>query len=347
MKRPLRKDEKALRAVHPSAGIAALYRQKLFALIDEMQQYYVYRLRAAFRRNTPRTTLAQDADPRSEVERIIKDLLAQAKDRGSARVFLPDGTEVYFDNRPVGRKRGPQFSVRAPGDSKWTLMSGDALRTALEDVLTVPSPTATLEQTLAQLGAQWQRNLNEAAPKLASYFAKAVDQRTQTELKKILRDGGISVRFQMTPAMKDVLQSTVVENVGLIKSIGSQYHTDVQGLVMRSVQEGRDLAGLSRDLRKRYGITKRRAEFISLDQNNKSTSALMRARQTSIGIEEGIWLHSHAGVTPRPTHLANDGARFSLRDGWFDPDPKVRRRILPGVLPRCRCSWRPVVAGFS
>jgi uncharacterized protein with gpF-like domain len=149
--------------------------------------------------------------------------------------------------------------------------------------------------------------------------------------------------------MRDVLDATIEENVGLIRSIPEQFHTQVQGMVMRSVTAGRDLEQLSRELRERFGVTERRAAFIALDQNNKATAAFDRVRQLEAAGDdaEAIWLHSHAGMEPRPTHLANDGKRFKVSEGWFDPAPEVRRRIWPGELIRCRCRSRLVVKGFS
>jgi SPP1 gp7 family putative phage head morphogenesis protein len=210
------------------------------------------------------------------------------------------------------------------------------------------TPAAELRRELGKLGSRWQKRLDDAAPELARWFAKSAWLRSDRALLSILRRGGLSVRFpKFTPELRDVMEASVAENVSLIKSIGSQFHTEVEGLVMRSVATGRDLEQLTRDLQERYGVTRRRAEFIALDQNNKATSQLQVARQTGIGIDEGDWLHSHAGKKPRPTHLANHGKRFSLREGWFDPDPKVRKRIWPGQLINCHCTWKPVVKGFS
>ncbi len=209
------------------------------------------------------------------------------------------------------------------------------------------SPAVELDRAVRALGRYWQRRFNEAAPKLARYFAKSASRRSDAALRKILRDAGISVEFRMTAAMNDILQATIAENVGLIKSIASEYHTQVQGMVMRSVTAGRDLETLSKDLQKRFGITKRRAEFIALDQNNKATAALQRVRQVELGITKVIWLHSHAGKVPRPTHLANNGKPYDPAVGWFDPDPKVRRHIVPGELINCRCVAKPVIRGFS
>jgi hypothetical protein len=66
-----------------------------------------------------------------------------------------------------------------------------------------------------------------------------------------------------------------------------------------------------------------------------------RARQLSLGIEEGVWLHSRAGKHPRETHVAQSGKPFNLREGWYDP--AAGKHVLPGELPNCRCSWRPIV----
>lgn len=208
------------------------------------------------------------------------------------------------------------------------------------------SPARELERELEQLGIRWQKRFAEAGPKLAEWFARSTSKRSQDGLRKILRDAGISVRFKPTPVMRDVFQATVAENVGLIKSIASKYHHEVQGMVMRSVTTGRDLAGLTQELEHRYGITRRRAHTIALDQNNQATSAFVKVRQVELDLL-AKWLHSHAGKVPRPTHLANSGKVYDPKVGWYDPDPKVRRRIWPGQLNRCRCVSVSVVPGFS
>jgi uncharacterized protein with gpF-like domain len=209
------------------------------------------------------------------------------------------------------------------------------------------TPAAELQKAIRRMVRQWQKNFNEGAEELARFFARSVRSRSDRQLMAILKKAGFTVRFTTTPAMRDVMRATVEQNVQLIKSIPQQYLTQVQGAVMRSVQTGRDLGSLSAELRQQFGVTRKRAALISLDQNNKATSAMVKVRQMELGIEKGIWRHSHAGKEPRPTHLANDGKLFSVSRGWFDPDPKVRRHIMPGELIRCRCFWQPVVEGFG
>lgn len=209
------------------------------------------------------------------------------------------------------------------------------------------TPAKELQRELRKLGARWENRIDELAPKLAAWFALSANKRSDAALQKIMRDAGWTVRFKMTRAMRDVMDAKVAENVALIKSIASEYHTQVEGLVMRSVTQGRDLGFLTRELENRYRITRRRASLIAITQNNMATSAMQRTRQIEIGIKEAIWLHSHAGHDPRKTHLANDGKRYNVATGWFDEDPKVKRFIWPGELINCRCSSKPIVKGFN
>lgn len=214
---------------------------------------------------------------------------------------------------------------------------------AMDDV----QPANALTKAVRLLTKRWERQFNLAAPRLAAYFATAVHKRTDSRLAKILRDGGFSVRFQMSAAMKDVLHATTAENVGLIKSIPSQYFTEIEGLVMRSASAGRDLSTLAKALEKRYGVTKRRAALISKDQNNKSTAAMYRVRSLEIGITKAMWVHSGGGKHKRPTHVkaGRDHVIYDVAKGWFDPHEQ--KWIHPGELINCKCVSRPVIPGFS
>lgn len=212
---------------------------------------------------------------------------------------------------------------------------------AMDDVL----PANELRRTLRELSKRWLKNFDTAAWELADYFTGAVSKRTDAALRAILRKGGFSVKFKMTRAMRDVFNATKAQNVALIKSIPEQYLKNVEGAVMRSVQAGRDLGTLAKFLEKNYGVTRRRAAFISRSQNNLATSAMNRARQAELGIVKAKWRHSGAGKHPRPTHVKNNGKLYDVKTGWWDP--AVKRYILPGELPNCRCVSISVIPGFS
>lgn len=260
------KAQKTIRAARPNAGVEALYRRRLTALITQMDNSVRYWLAATYRAGPP--VMAQD---------------------------------------------------RTPAD-----LLGDALK---------------------KLARRWTKQFDTLAKSLATWFAKAATDRSDASLRAALRKGGMSVKFKLTPAAKDILQATIQENVSLIKSIPQQFFTQIEGAVMRSVTAGRDVGGLTKELQKQFGITKRRAHFIALDQNNKATAAIQRARLTELGIKEAVWIHSHGGKHPRPTHIKNDGNRYEVSKGWFDP--AIKKYIWPGTEPGCRCVGGAVIPGLS
>lgn len=233
---------------------------------------------------------------------------------------------------------------------KWVLASYRANEPEITDlardtIAIDAKPSAALRKAVADMVKQWQGRFDEGAEDLAKFFAKSAHRRTDAQLKAILKKAGWSVDFSLTRAQSDIIGAVIAENVALIKSIPQKYLLDVEGSVMRSVQVGRDVGGLAKELEKSYKITKRRAQLVSRDQNNKATSALNRSRQLELGIEKALWKHSHAGKVPRPTHLKNDGKPFDIAKGWWDP--AVNEFIWPGQLVNCRCTSRSIIPGFK
>jgi uncharacterized protein with gpF-like domain len=200
---------------------------------------------------------------------------------------------------------------------------------------------------MKELSKRWLDRFDQMSTKMAEYFTQSVEKRSTAAMKKILKDGGWTVKFVLTPAMRDVIDASVHENVSLIKSIPERYLTQVEGLVMRGVQNGRDLHTISEGLQKELGVTRRRAALIARDQSNKVNASLTRARQLELGIDTAVWVHSGGGRHPRVSHLkaGRDKVQYDVKKGWYDPE--VQRHILPGELINCHCVGRPVIKGFS
>lgn len=206
-------------------------------------------------------------------------------------------------------------------------------------------PAAALKGSIRVLARRWQKRFNRAAPKLAKYYSTAIAKRTDGALKSILQEGGFSVDWKLTRAQRDVLHATVQGNVSLIKSIPQKYLTDVEGAVMRSVQHGRDLKALVKDIEKMRVVSRKRAVVIARDQTNKATSALVEVRWKEVGIGKAVWRHSGAGKHPRPTHVAMHGKTYDVGKGMYDT--KAGMWVRPGELVNCRCVGQPVIEGFS
>ena len=205
------------------------------------------------------------------------------------------------------------------------------------------SPFEWLQRFVGRLRNKWMRRIEESAPKLAEYFASAIGKRSDAQLKKILKDAGWTINFHRTPAMNDVWEASIHENVSLIKSIAGTYLSQVEQTVSRGYANGYDLKRVTDELQQRFHVSKKRASFIARDQASKLNSQMVRARALENGLSQAIWKHSMAGKEPRRTHLEMDGEPFDLSVGMYDPDPKVKRHIQCGELINCRCTARLVV----
>lgn len=203
-------------------------------------------------------------------------------------------------------------------------------------------PSATINKAFEKLARKWQKRFDDLAKPLATEFVETSAGRAEAALKSAARREALSIKFKATASSQDALQAVVAENVGLIRSIASEHLTDVQGLVMRSASMGRDVGWLTKELQARYGVTKRRAALIARDQSNKSTAVITKVRQQELGITEAIWMHSHGGKHPRPSHVKMDGKKYKIAEGVvLDGE-----RVWPGTAINCRCVSRPIIPGI-
>ncbi|CCH04021.1 Phage protein [Achromobacter xylosoxidans NH44784-1996] len=260
----------------------------------------------------------------------------------------PTGREVPL--RPVHANVGIEAAYRKRLDRLIDEMQRSlvywltaAYRCNVPEIAQDESPAMALTKMMRRLAKQWQRRFDEAAQPVASEFAETSMSAADISLRNALRQKGFSVQFQLTRAANDVFQATVQENVGLIKSIAAEHLQEVQGMVMRSVTQGRDLEGLVEDLQKRYGVTKRRAAFIARDQNNKATATITRVRQQGLGIKQAKWRHSRGGKHPRKSHQEADGKVYDVDKGMLIDGEYIR----PGELPNCRCVAISIIPGFD
>lgn len=266
----------------------------------------------------------------------------------AAGLVSPTGRDQAL--RPVHANQGIEAAYRKRLDRLIDEMQRSlvywltaAYRRNVPEIAQDESPAMALTKMMRRLAKQWQRRFDEAAQPVASEFAETSMSAADISLRNALRQKGFSVQFQLTRAANDVFQATVQENVGLIKSIAAEHLQEVQGMVMRSVTQGRDLEGLVEDLQKRYGVTKRRAAFIARDQNNKATATITRVRQQGLGIKQAKWRHSRGGKHPRKSHQEADGKAYDVDKGMLIDGEYIR----PGELPNCRCVAISIIPGFD
>ena len=229
-----------------------------------------------------------------------------------------------------------------------------------------PQTDTQLAKLISRLGQRWESTFAEKADAISKGFvARGVrnyDSGFNNALQKVgIQSKGLSeqqitlamdadypqlrpIGFQITSRIKKTIDSRVVENVNLIKSIPEQHLSAVALHVKESVEKGRDLQGLSKVLREDFDVTNRRAGFIARDQNNKVTAAINQSRQMDLGIVEAMWVHTGASLHPREDHAAFNGETYSVDEG-VDFDDGLGP-VLPGEAYNCGCTSRSIIPGF-
>lgn len=181
---------------------------------------------------------------------------------------------------------------------------------------------------------------NPLADSMVGQTSKASATALEASLKKL---SGITLKTNiLTGDLKNILTAGIAENVSLIKSIPSEYFTQVQGAVMRSITTGQGLADLVPFLEKQAGVTQRRARIIARDQTHKVFSDINFSRMKTIGIKQYEWLHSAGSQKPRRLHQHMSGNIYSF-DNPPIIDEKTGQRGKPGDLINCRCRAVPIV----
>lgn len=204
--------------------------------------------------------------------------------------------------------------------------------------------TGNLTDRLDWLKKLWTARFNVIAVKIASKFAKNVAKNVDYSVKSSLKNS-MSVKFEMTQKMSENVENLVKSNVNMIKSIPEQYFTQVTTIALESVTRGRDMHYLSQQLQDKLGVSKRRADFIARDQNDKATVQLAIVRHQELGITKGKWRHSGGGKHPRPKHVKADGTIFDLEKGL--PVGDKGQWVVPGQEINCRCIYIPVIEDFK
>ncbi len=255
--------------------------------------------------------------------------------------------------RPLRVSAGLQARYQQELDALVTVMIASTYRELLA-LFKSPSAQAFFAQD-AGISSQARLLMQALTRNIRKHFtlrAKQCVKRMMTEADKVssasvrhsLRElsGGVSLKTSaIPPSYQAILDSSVTENVKLIKSIAKHYLDSVKEAVMRSITNGNGLEDVIPFLQSQEGITRRRAKNIALDQTRKAYNGFNRGRCVGAGVTQAEWVHSHGGLHPREKHLDFSGHVFDLTKGA--PIGPNDAYVQPGEEPNCKCAFAPLI----
>jgi len=211
------------------------------------------------------------------------------------------------------------------------------------------SASSQMKIMLNVLTRKFNRLFESKANSIAEKFFGNVFTSSSNTLNSSLKQltGGLSLKTGIiTDTTRTIGTKIIEDNVKLIKSIPEKYYADIEKSVMKSLTGGGGIQTIISELEKHEGITERRAKNIALDQTIKAHNQINSAEMDRLGFDQFEWLHSHASLQPRPSHLKMNGHIFSftnLRQEQEKFGVPEEDQGLPGVPPGCKCSILPVI----
>lgn len=164
-------------------------------------------------------------------------------------------------------------------------------------------------------------------------YARRVSEHDRRQIQRIVRRVYNENYSRAEPWLDDLIAAWERENLKLIRSIPQQYVDNLQGTVIRTINEGRSATDLKNTIRATYDQPVNRAKLISNDQIGKLHSNIVQFQQEGVGIREYEWDTIIDG-RERAAHRRRNGETFK----WSSPPSDGH----PGTAVHCRCRARPI-----
>lgn len=179
---------------------------------------------------------------------------------------------------------------------------------------------------------------------VADIARRFVTTANNSNRRRTERDLGIDI-YSDSQTLQDYLAVSTADNVALIKSIPSQYLTQVESIVMANVRAGGRPSNIAKALQQQLGVTERRAKMIARDQVNKINSNLASMRIKDVGYKYFKWETSNdERVRDRHEDVSKRVTAYGKGVYRFDNPPIVDQNLpqLPGEPIQCRCVMIPI-----
>lgn len=221
---------------------------------------------------------------------------------------------------------------------------------------------------LERVRKNYNFNISMVAEDLATKWVQGVNLYNRQEMMKILRQSlGINIGAIVDEAMKNDLETLIMENASYIRSIPDYLVGNVAKRVMQHFkgEQMPENRTLKQQIKEEFKVSDGRAKVLARDQTSKMNTSLTKVRQEKLGIEWYIWetvedekvVGRPGGLYPKGTKLHRN--HWIMQDKvckWDDPTVysddngktwKKRTEEMPQNAPgqdiMCRCRAAPFI----
>lgn len=277
---------------------------------------------------------------------------------GAVRAALESGQIHYADGKFTGRfssaisKELRTFGAKFNADQKtFSIPVGELPLDLSSSIAASIDKSRHLHEDVIQTLVQMEQNLPAAPIGLGLDLSAAVDRVVvdagRQFLASVAHVDGIGVPAEFTPAMRKQLNQELTQSLELsVKDFTQEMVADLRQLVEQNALKGMRSDKLAAIIEAKFGVSKRKAEFLADQETGLLMAKYRQARYQDIGVQEYIWEVSMAGSAPdsrvRPDHRKLQGRRFSFNNPPVC-DTATGRRCNPGEDFRCRCVPKAIV----
>lgn len=144
----------------------------------------------------------------------------------------------------------------------------------------------------------------------------------------------------------ETVKADLRQNIKSLIEVGPRDLETIYSAALHSIFSGRALQILYQALLTIDGMSKRRAEEISLSLNNKATVLMQSEGQEQLGIKYAYWISSGAPCGNAEQDAAHKSA--NRKPYWVDKGMLLNGRwTLPGRDDGCKCISKSLIVGFD
>ena len=171
-------------------------------------------------------------------------------------------------------------------------------------------------------------------------FVNSIAVTSDRALQNALIESGLNVSFKPNKVANNTVDALIRENISLISNIPDEYHSKMEGIIMRGYAQGKPVDDIKDDIERLKSTTLSRGNLISNDQANKINIAIQKVRLTELGITRVMWDHGGAyRKEPRKRHIEASGTVFDLNQGCYIDGEYIQ----PGQKINCKCVYRAIL----